>query len=89
MPSGRRVWPWAVLAVLASAAPWVLLSSTEDGGLAYLPLVSVSSAFLGVAARSLLPLDIAMTGGLPLLVMVAAAGRWRILAPPQLCFWAS
>ena len=73
---GRRAWPWMALAVLASAVPFVLVVMTVTGGISYLPISSFAWHFIGVEARYLLPIDFLVTGGLPLLALVAAAASW-------------
>ncbi|WP_157570557.1 hypothetical protein [Microtetraspora malaysiensis] len=74
---GRRAWPWMVLAVLASAVPFVLMVMTESGGIDYLPIVSFAWRFIGADARFLFPVDVFLAGGLPLLVLVAAGASWQ------------
>ncbi|MFC4060942.1 hypothetical protein ACFOWE_21780 [Planomonospora corallina] len=76
--NAHRAWPWPVVAVLASLVPWVLMAAAESGGADYTPLVSFAALFVGTAARSLFALDAFVTGGLPLLVLLAAVccRRW-------------
>ncbi|MEV0971263.1 hypothetical protein [Microtetraspora glauca] len=76
---GRRAWPWVVLAVLASAVPFVLMGMTASGGIDYLPIVFFAARFSSFYGRIQFPVDALVAGGLPLLVLAAAAAarEWR------------
>ncbi len=76
--SGRRAWPWLVLAMLAAAAPVVFPVATQSGDPGYQPVLSFLSLFIGVVARRFFGLDIMIAWYLPMLV-VALLGVMAIV----------
>ncbi|MEU6430129.1 hypothetical protein ABZ860_29925 [Microbispora sp. NPDC046973] len=85
--SGRRAWPWLVLAMLAAAAPVGFPVATQSGDPGYQPVLSFLALFIGVVARRFFGLDIMIAWYLPLLVVVAAVfhrhlrrARWGVVA---------
>ncbi len=83
----RHVWPWLVLAVLATAAPMGFPVATQGGIPGYQPILSFLGLFIGVAARRFFGLDILIAWSLPMLVLVTAVfhrhlrkARWGVVA---------